>query len=59
MMKQENSLGDSMKTREEIEKRMQWCLEALDDEDNKTDLQQAKIWTQYETLRWVLLNDVR
>ena len=48
-----------MKTREEIEKRMQWCLEALDDEDNKTDIQQAKIWAQYEAFRWVLLNDVQ
>ena len=48
-----------MKTKEEIEKRLKWCLDALDDEDNNTELQQAKIWAQYETLRWVLLNDVQ
>ena len=43
-----------MKTKEDIEKRLEWCIKALDDEDNSQELAQTKLWQWIDALRWVL-----
>lgn len=49
-----NRRNDKMKTKEDIEKRLEWCIKALDDEDNSQELAQTKLWQWIDALRWVL-----
>lgn len=49
-----NRRNDKMKTKEDIEKRLEWFIKALDDEDNSQELAQIKLWQWIDALRWVL-----
>ena len=42
-----------MKTEEEIRQRLNWLIKALDDPDNQTEIQQAKLYTQIDFIKWL------
>ena len=42
-----------MKTEKEIQERLNWLVNALDDADNKTQLQQAKLYAQIDFIKWL------
>ena len=42
-----------MKTEEEIRKRLDWLIKALDDEDNQTQIQQCKLYAQIDFIKWL------
>lgn len=43
-----------MKTIEEIEKKKEWIIKALDDKDNQTEAQQIKLYAQLDLINWIL-----
>lgn len=43
-----------MKTEDEIKKRLEWAIKALDDEDNASEIEQIKLWQWIDALNWVL-----
>ena len=43
-----------MKTIEEIEKKKEWIIKALDDSDNQTEAQQIKLYAQLDLINWIL-----
>lgn len=42
-----------MKTENEIRERLNWLIKALDDEENKNEIQQAKLWAQIDFIKWM------
>lgn len=49
-----------MKTENEIRERLNWLLKALDDEENQNEIQQIKIWTQIDFIKWLgVKNDTK
>lgn len=43
-----------MKTQDEIKERIAWLNKAIDYEENQNDIMQAKLYSQLDTLLWVL-----
>ena len=43
-----------MKTKEEIQKRLDWLIKALDDKDNQTETQQIKLYAQIDLIHWMI-----
>jgi hypothetical protein len=43
-----------MRTEEEIKERLQWLLQALDDEENQHEITQAKLWSQIDFIKWLV-----
>lgn len=43
-----------MKTEEEIVERLYWCKKALNDEENKSETIQIKLWTEINLINWIL-----
>ena len=43
-----------MKTEKEIREKLEWLLKAVDDEDNQSENQQIKLWTQIDFCNWIL-----
>lgn len=46
--------GKKMKTIEEIEKKKEWIIKALDDSDNQTEAQQIKLYAKLDLINWIL-----
>lgn len=46
-----------MKTEEEIKQRLKWLIKALDDPDNQTEIQQAKLYAQIDLIMWLGVNN--
>lgn len=42
-----------MKTEQEIRERLNWLIKALDDEENQNEIQQAKLWSQIDFIKWL------
>lgn len=43
-----------MKSIEELNKKLEWLLKAVDDEENQSEIQQVKLWTQIDLINWIL-----
>ena len=43
-----------MKSIEKLNKKLEWLLKAIDDEENQSEIQQVKLWAQIDLLRWIL-----
>lgn len=43
-----------MKSIEELNKKLEWLLKAVDDEENQSEIQQIKLWTQIDLINWIL-----
>ena len=42
-----------MKTENEIRERLNWLIKALDDEENQSEIQQAKLWAMIDFIKWL------
>ena len=42
-----------MRTEEELKEKLQWLIKAVDEEENKTELMQAKLYAQIDIFRWL------
>ena len=42
-----------MKSEKEIKERLDWLIKALDDPDNQTEIQQIKLYTQIDFIKWL------
>ena len=42
-----------MRTEEEMKEKLQWLIKAVDDEENQTELMQAKLYAQIDIFRWL------
>lgn len=43
-----------MKSEQEIKDRLKWLLKAVDDEENKAEISQIKLWEQIELIKWLV-----
>lgn len=41
------------RTNEEVQKRYEWLLKAVDEEENQDDITQAKLWSQIDFILWL------
>ena len=41
------------RTNEEIYKRYNWLLNAVEEEENQDDITQAKLWSQIDLILWL------
>lgn len=48
-----------MKSIEELNKKLEWLLKSVDDEENQSEIQQVKLWAQIDLLRWILEKKIR
>ena len=42
-----------MKTEQEIRERLNWLIEAVDEDENQNDKAQCKLWAQIDFIRWL------
>lgn len=42
-----------MRSEEEIKEKLQWLLQAVDDEENQSEIAQVQLWTQIDFIKWL------